>query len=125
MQIKLIFTTKVAHLNLIMKVRVFGTRKWPISTVNNELACSRLSDSNNDTLVNGQRKSEREPGKRERWREKRKEALPLPSSLPFNVRVRAFSHSRKRLFRSLKHTKNELASNVTPAYWDLQVKVIL
>ena len=125
MQIKLIFTTKVAHLNLIMNVRVFGTRKWPISTVNNELACSRLSDGNNDTLVNGQRKPEREPGKRERWREKRKGALPHPSSLPFNVRVRAFSHSRKRLFRSLKQTKNELASNVTPAYWDLQVKVIL
>ena len=125
MQIKLIFTTKVAHLNHIKKVRIFGTREWPISTVNNELACSRLSDGNNDTLVNGQRKSEREPGKRERWREKRKGALPLPSSLPFNVRVRAFSHSRKRLFRSLKQTKNELASNVTPAYWDLQVKVIL
>ena len=60
MQIKLIFTTEVAHLNLIMKVRVFGTRKWPVSTVNNELAYSRLSDGNNDTLVNGPRKSERE-----------------------------------------------------------------
>ena len=80
MQIKLIFTTKVAHVNLIMKVRVFGTRKWPISTVTNELACSRLSDSNNDTLVNGQRKSEREPGKRERWREKKEGS---PSSLQF------------------------------------------
>ena len=60
MQIKLIFTTKVARLNLIMKVRVFGTRRWPIGTVNNELACSRLSDGNNDTLVNGPQKYERE-----------------------------------------------------------------
>ena len=60
MQIKLIFTTKVAHLNLTMKVRVFGTRKWPISTVNNELACSRLSDGNDDALVNGTRNIERE-----------------------------------------------------------------
>ena len=60
MQIKLNFTTKVAQLNLIMKVRVFGTRKWPISTVNNELACSRVSDRNYDVLVNGTRKSERE-----------------------------------------------------------------
>ena len=71
MQIKLIFTTKVAHLNLIMKLRFFGTRKWPISTVNNELACSRLSDGNDDALVNGTRKSEREPGKREWWRKKK------------------------------------------------------
>ena len=101
MQIKLIFTTKVAHLNLIMKVRVFGTRKWPISTVNNELACSRLSDGNDDALVNGTRKSEREPGKREWWRKKRKGAPPLTSSLPFNVRARALSNSRKRLSRSL------------------------
>jgi len=108
-----------------MKVRVFGTRKWPISTVNNKLACSRLSDGNDDGLLNGMRKYEREPGKRERWRKKRKGARPLPSSLPFNVRVRAFSHSRKRPSRSPKQTKNELALNVTPAYWDLQVKVVL
>ena len=108
-----------------MKVRVFGTRKWPISTVNNELACSRPSDGNDDALVNGTRKSERERGKRERWREKRKRALPLPSPLPFNVRARAFSNSRKQLSRSLKQPKNELALNVTPAYWDLQVKVVL
>jgi len=60
MQIKLIFTTGVAHLNLIMKVRVFGTQKWPISTLNNELACSRLSDGNDVALVNGTGKSERE-----------------------------------------------------------------
>ena len=44
---------------------------------------------------------------------KRKGALPLPSPLPFNVRARAFSNSRKRLPRSLKQTKNELALNVT------------
>ena len=31
MQIKLIFTRKVELLGLIMKVRVFGTRKWPIN----------------------------------------------------------------------------------------------
>ena len=31
MQIKLIFTRKVELLGLIMKVRVFGTQKWPIN----------------------------------------------------------------------------------------------
>ena len=82
MQIKLIFTTKVAHLNLITKVRVFGTRKWPISTVNNELACSRLSDGNDDALVNGTRKSEREPGKRKRRREKREGSPSSPQFPP-------------------------------------------
>ena len=70
-----------AHLNLIMKVRVFGTRKWPISTVNNELAYSRLSDGNDDALVNGTRKSEREPGKREWWR-KKKEGSPSSHQFP-------------------------------------------
>ena len=118
MQIKLIFTTKVAHLNLIMKVRVFGTRKWPISTVNNELACSRLSDGNDDALVNGTRKSEREPGKRERWREKRKGAPPLPSSLPFNVRARAFSNSRKRL----QHAKKVVSDS--PGLMDFTIGLV-
>ena len=28
--IKLIFTRKVLHLSLVLKVRDFGTRKWPI-----------------------------------------------------------------------------------------------
>ena len=30
MQIFLIFTTKVSHLASFLKVRFFGTRKWPI-----------------------------------------------------------------------------------------------
>ena len=30
MQIKLIFTRKVLHLASFLRVRVFGTRKWPI-----------------------------------------------------------------------------------------------
>ena len=80
MQIKLIFTTEVAHLNLIMKVRVFGTRKWPVSTVNNELAYSRLSDGNNDTLVNGPRKSERETWEKGTMAGKKQGS---PSSLQF------------------------------------------
>ena len=111
MQIKLIFTTKVAHLNLIMKVRVFGTRKWPISTVNNELACSRLSDGNDDALVNGTRKSDREPGKREWWR-KKKGREPLLSPVPFRLMfVLALSPIR--------------GNDYLGAYWDLQVKVVL
>ena len=82
MQIKLIFTTKVAHLNLIMKVRVFGTRKWPISTVNNELACSRLSDGNDDALVNGTRKSEREPWEKGTMAGKKQESPSSPQFPP-------------------------------------------
>ena len=85
MQIKLNFTTKVAQLNLIMKVRVFGTRKWPISTVNNELACSRVSDRNDDVLVNGTRKSERETWEKGTKAGKKREPLlsPVPSRLMF------------------------------------------
>ena len=30
MQIKLIFISKVLHINLVLKVIVFGTRNWPI-----------------------------------------------------------------------------------------------
>ena len=33
MQIKIIFTKKGCALGLILKVRVFGTRKWPIDMV--------------------------------------------------------------------------------------------
>ena len=85
MQIKLNFTTKVAQLNLIMKVRVFGTRKWPISTVNNELACSRVSDRNDDVLVNGTRKSERETSEKGTKAGKKREPFlsPVPSRLMF------------------------------------------
>ena len=30
MQIKLIFISKVLHINLVLKVIIFGTRNWPI-----------------------------------------------------------------------------------------------
>ena len=94
-----------------LEVRVFGTRKWPISTVNNELACSRLSDGNDDALVNGTRKSEREPGKREWWR-KKKGREPLLSPVPFRLMfVLALSPIR--------------GNDYLGAYWDLQVKVVL
>ena len=101
MQIKLIFTTKVAHLNLIMKVTVFGTRKWPISTVNNELARSRLSDRNDHGLVNGTRKSERETWEKGTMAEKGREPLlsPVPSRLMFVFAlspIRGNDHLRAR-----------------------------
>ena len=51
-QIKLTFTRKVELLGLIMKVRVFGTQKWPIHLIlflKEETGCS----SENEIKIQG------------------------------------------------------------------------
>ena len=46
MQIKLIFT-----LSLILKVRVFGTPKWSVVLLRNELLIQQISINNNNNNI--------------------------------------------------------------------------
>ena len=80
-----------------------------------ELACSRLSDSGEDVKLKGTRKVDW-AGKRKMEGVESSAAPPLPSFLPFYLRVRAFSIQRTRLSRSLEQANLEHRSMVLTQY---------
>ena len=80
-----------------------------------ELACSRLSDSGEDMKLKGTRKVDW-AGKRKKEGIESSAAPPLPSFLPFYLRVRAFSIQRTRLSRNREQANLEHKSIVLTQY---------